>query len=137
MPTLDEIMKEMYALPARENANDQSTKQKIAKLREAIKQLHFDKNWKWAEIALWLSERGIKITEGTLRLYYYSSGHRKPKVKAKPTAEVDTSLAPEVAPKATPSPPRAAVSPQALEGKLTAPVAQRPALAGHVNPVLE
>ena len=138
MPTLDEIRKEMAALPAREKANDQSAKQKIVKLREAIKHLHFDKDWKWDEIALWLSERDIKITEGTLRLYYYSSGHRKHKVKENSTAEADTSLAPEVAPKATPSPPRAAGAPRTFEGKPTAPaVPQRPAPAGRVNAILE
>ena len=111
----------MANLPAREHANDQSVKSKIAKLSKEIKQLHFDKSWKWDEIALWLSERDIKITEGTLKLYYYTSGRRKSKPKAESTAGLASETAAD-----TTTPP------------LSVPAtSQRPAPTGRVNPVLD
>lgn len=129
MATIDDIKREMAALPSRERANDQTVKARITKLRDAIKQLHFDKGWKWPDIALWLSEHDIPITEGTLRLYYYNSGRRKSKARSPSPAEISKELAAATA---------AAVAARSSAGAIIAPAApQRPVPTGRVNPILE
>ena len=138
MATIDDIKREMAALPSRERANDQTVKAKITKLRDAIKQLHFDKGWKWPDIALWLSERDIPITEGTLRLYYYNSGRRKSKARSPSPAEISKELTAVTAAESARTATPAAVAARSSAGVIIEPAApQRPVPAGRVNPILE
>lgn len=86
MSNLDDLKRAMSALPAKESAADVSLKKKVAALRSQIHELHFDKKWTWSEIAAWLTEQGERITESTLKLYYYKSAPRasKPRKADKP-----------------------------------------------------
>lgn len=138
MTAIDDIKKAMALLPERDNASDRTVKFKILKLREAIRQLHFDKNWKWHEIALWLTERDIRITEGTLRLYYYSSGRRKSKVRPPLPVEISKELAATTAAKTARTTAPTAATARTSASAIIAPAApQRPVSAGRVNPILE
>jgi len=128
MPTIDELRSSMSSLPQRNDAADKSAREKVAALRAQIKELHFSKCWTWPDIAEWLTNNGCKISESTLKLYYYKSAPRKSKERS--AIQNSTS---------TPVPTPA----QALADKTVESVVSSPkkfgatSTAGKVNPVLD